>query len=323
MMTRKSPKVVTVFGGSGFVGRHVVQALARRGYYIRVAVRRPDLAGFLQPLGNVGQIVGGRIRFKGRDMADMSEEELRQVRGNEIAMIYQEPMASLNPAMKVGRQLMEVPLIHDKVSKEEAWNRALEMVRAVRLPDPERMMRSFPHQLSGGQQQRIVIAMALLSKPALLLLDEPTTFLDIAHQIEIVLPPVIVIAGRRPVLTAHRVSGCCGERIPMRRTAATKTTAFDLVARGRRAENKIGRKIRARELDFHCFRTFGGHEVLPVAFGNEIVVFNAGAAARSSGRSRNRPPIIRSAKGLADCRYAQAASGPHVFPLREWRNAQP
>ena len=100
--------------------------------------------GIMRDLSNIGKIVGGSIKFKGKDMGDLSEEELRSIRGNEIAMIYQEPMASLNPAMKIGQQLMEVPILHDKVSKEEAYRRALETVRAVKLPDPERMMKLLP-----------------------------------------------------------------------------------------------------------------------------------------------------------------------------------
>ena len=142
--------------------------------------------GVMQDLGVNGRIVGGSIKFKGRDLNEMSQEELRGIRGSEIAMIYQEPMASLNPAMKIGRQLMEVPMIHEGDSEAEAYERALEVVTDVRLPDPERMLDSYPHQLSGGQQQRIVIAMALMSKPSLLILDEPTTALDVTVEAAVV-----------------------------------------------------------------------------------------------------------------------------------------
>ena len=142
--------------------------------------------GVMQDLGVNGRIVGGSIKFKGRDLAEMSQEELRHIRGSEIAMIYQEPMASLNPAMRVGRQLMEVPMIHEGISERAARQLALDVVADVRLPDPERILESYPHQLSGGQQQRIVIAMALMSKPSLLILDEPTTALDVTVEAGIV-----------------------------------------------------------------------------------------------------------------------------------------
>ncbi|MCQ0971272.1 ABC transporter ATP-binding protein [Paracoccus sp. TK19116] len=142
--------------------------------------------GVMQDLGVNGRIVGGSVRFKGRDMGSMSQSELRQIRGSQIAMIYQEPMASLNPAMRVGDQLAEVPMIHEGMARKEALAMARQVVADVRLPDPDRILRAYPHQLSGGQQQRIVIAMALMSKPALLILDEPTTALDVTVEAGIV-----------------------------------------------------------------------------------------------------------------------------------------
>ncbi|WP_025772453.1 ABC transporter ATP-binding protein [Thioalkalivibrio sp. HK1] len=142
--------------------------------------------GVMRDLGVNGRITEGTIRFKGEDLGAMGEEELRRIRGNEIAMIYQEPMASLNPSLRIANQLMEVPMIHEEIDAEEARRRALEVVSDVKLPDPERILKSYPHQLSGGQQQRIVIAMALMSKPSLLILDEPTTALDVTVEAAVI-----------------------------------------------------------------------------------------------------------------------------------------
>jgi len=130
-------------------------------------------------LGRAGRITAGRILFEGRDLVSLDDGALRALRGRRIAMVYQDPMASLNPVMTVGRQLMEVPMVHERVDAAAARERALAMLREVRLADPEAVMDRYPHQLSGGQQQRIVIAMALIAEPALLIMDEPTTGLDV------------------------------------------------------------------------------------------------------------------------------------------------
>lgn len=132
-----------------------------------------------------GQISEGRILFNGRDLLKLSEEEMRKKRGRDIAMIFQEPMTSLNPVLRVGEQIAEAVRLHQHVSDREALGRSVKLLGEVGIPDPERRVKDYPHQMSGGMRQRVMIAMAMSCRPGLLLADEPTTALDVTIQAQI------------------------------------------------------------------------------------------------------------------------------------------
>jgi len=132
-----------------------------------------------------GKIVSGSVLYHGKDLLKLSDDEMRDIRGDKISMIFQEPMTSLNPVITVGRQIGEVLELHRHCSKEEAHDRILELLKLVNIPEPERRMNEYPHQLSGGMRQRIMIAMALACDPEILIADEPTTALDVTIQAQI------------------------------------------------------------------------------------------------------------------------------------------
>ncbi len=132
-----------------------------------------------------GRIVGGAIRFAGTNLLDLSEREMEAIRGNDISMIFQEPMTSLNPLLTVGRQIAEAIALHQGLSRRQAWDQAVEMLRRVHIADAERRAHAYPHQLSGGMRQRVMIAMAVSCNPRLLIADEPTTALDVTIQAQI------------------------------------------------------------------------------------------------------------------------------------------
>jgi oligopeptide/dipeptide ABC transporter ATP-binding protein len=132
-----------------------------------------------------GRIVGGEIFFQGSDLLRMPEKSMQTIRGNKISMIFQEPMTSLNPLMTIGNQVAEPLILHQKLKKKEALGRAVDLLKAVSIPDPEQRINEYPHQLSGGMRQRVMIAMAIACRPLLLIADEPTTALDVTIQAQI------------------------------------------------------------------------------------------------------------------------------------------
>ena len=136
-------------------------------------------------LAEPGRVAAGSMEFEGRDLATLPEKDYRELRGNDMAMIFQEPMTSLNPVYRVGKQIVEAIRTHEKVSKKEARERAIDLLRKVGIPSPEKRIDDYPHQMSGGMRQRVMIAMALACNPKLLIADEPTTALDVTIQAQI------------------------------------------------------------------------------------------------------------------------------------------
>lgn len=132
-----------------------------------------------------GRIVGGEVLFKGQNLLELTERQMRQIRGNRIAMIFQDPMMTLNPVLRIDTQMIETLRAHEKMSRQQAWQRSREALALMGVPSPEERLRSYPHQLSGGMRQRVAIAIALLLKPDLIIADEPTTALDVTIQAQI------------------------------------------------------------------------------------------------------------------------------------------
>jgi peptide/nickel transport system ATP-binding protein len=182
----------------------------------------------------MGQIAGGAIRFQGQDLSQLTLSEMQKIRGAKIGMVFQEPMTALNPVHTIGRQLTEVLLIHQNISKQDAIRAGVEILDRVGIPSPDVRMGEYPHQLSGGMRQRVVIAIALACKPALLIADEPTTALDVTIQAQILelIRELQADMGMAVVMITHDlgvIAETCKDVVVMYAgKLAEKGTAFDL-----------------------------------------------------------------------------------------------
>ena len=174
----------------------------------------------LQILTYPGRIVGGSIQFKGKELVGISEKEMAQIRGNNISIIFQDPMTSLNPVFTIGNQLMEAILLHTDRTKDDAWDRAIELLKLVGINEPEKRIKQYPHELSGGMRQRVMIAMALACEPDILIADEPTTALDVTIQAQILdlMQKLQREMGMAIIMITHDlgvIAGMCDEVIVM------------------------------------------------------------------------------------------------------------
>ncbi len=191
----KVENLITEFGGGrGMSGLRAVNDVSfslERGRVLGLVGESgsgKSVTGFsiMRLLEKPGRVAGGRIIFDGRDIANCSDEEMRQLRGKRIAMVFQDPMMTLNPVLTVGTQMVEAVRAHDRVSKDEARQRSRDALALVGIPSPEERLSAYPHQFSGGMRQRVAIAIALLHKPDLIIADEPTTALDVTIQSQII-----------------------------------------------------------------------------------------------------------------------------------------
>jgi peptide/nickel transport system ATP-binding protein len=188
-----------------------------------------------------GKVLDGSIRFEGRDLAALPIEEMQKIRGNDISMIFQEPMTALNPVQTVGKQLAEAILLHTECSKADVLARSIDMMKKVRIPAPEQRLNEYPHQLSGGMRQRVMIAMALINKPKLLIADEPTTALDVTVQAQILelIADLQQEMGMSVILITHDlgvIAEVCDEVAVMYAgRIVEKASVFDLFANPRHA----------------------------------------------------------------------------------------